>query len=238
MASRKEQKEALRREREAREQAAREAEHRRRLIGYAAGAGLVLVAIIAVVALLAGGGSGGSKAKAADVFPTGGSVPARKIQNLSRAAAAAGCKLQSVRATARMHTTNPAEGVRYSTNPPTSGRHYQIPADDGVYSKAPTDTQLVHPLEHGRVDIWVRPSAPNGARKTVRAIFDKEQGYQLLLVPRPNMPYELAATAWNRDPQPNGTGRLLGCPRVTPAAYDALRAFIDEHRGNGPEAIP
>ena len=49
---------------------------------------------------------------------------------------------------------------------------------------------------------------------------------------------KVAATAWNRDPEPGGTGRTLGCPRWNDGVIDALRAFRDEHRGKGPEPIP
>jgi hypothetical protein len=52
------------------------------------------------------------------------------------------------------------------------------------------------------------------------------------------MPFAVAATAWNADPQPLGTGRTLGCPEYNEKVLDALRAFRDEHRGNGPEPIP
>ena len=60
----------------------------------------------------------------------------------------------------------------------------------------------------------------------------------MVLVPRSNMPYQVAASAWNREPEPNGTGRLLVCERMTPEVFDALRTFRDEHRSNGPEPIP
>ncbi len=66
----------------------------------------------------------------------------------------------------------------------------------------------------------------------------REDDYQMVLVPRRNMPYDVAASAWSRDPEPNGTGRLLLCKRMTPEIFDALRTFRDEHRSNGPEAIP
>ena len=97
---------------------------------------------------------------------------------------------------------------------------------------------MVHSLEHGRVDIWFKPNAPRQARADLKATYDSEQGYQLLLIPRPNMPYQMAATAWGRDPEPLGTGYLLGCPKVDAKSMTALRAFIDEHRGNGPEPVP
>ena len=66
----------------------------------------------------------------------------------------------------------------------------------------------------------------------------EEDGYQTLLVPRSEMPFEVAATAWNRSPGPQGTGRLLGCADFSPDSYDTLRAFRDVQRGRGPEATP
>ena len=59
-----------------------------------------------------------------------------------------------------------------------------------------------------------------------------------MLTPRQDMPYAVAATAWNGEPGPAGTGRTLGCERWSDATIDALRAFRDEHRSQGPEAVP
>ena len=60
----------------------------------------------------------------------------------------------------------------------------------------------------------------------------------MLLIPRRNMPYDVAASAWNRNPTPNGTGRLLACPTYSAKVFDALRAFREANRSNGPEPIP
>lgn len=238
MASRKEQKERLRREREEREAAARAAERRRRLIGYGAAGGLVAIVVIVLGVLLvagAGGGDGGSGG--ADVLPEGGEVAAQRITDLDEAAAAAGCELESFRVKTRDHTADPAERIAYESDPPTSGKHYQTPAEDGQYSESPDVKELVHSLEHGRVIIWFKKSLPEAQRATLRALYD-EDVYQLIITPNETMKYAVAATAWNRDPVPNGTGRLLGCPRFTPEAVDAIRTFKDEHRSNGPEAVP
>jgi Protein of unknown function (DUF3105) len=237
VASRKEQKEKLRREREERERAAKEAERRRRLIGYGAAGALVLAALVALAVVFLGGGGGDDEA-VADLLPDGGSVPELRNTNLRSAAKAADCELESFRSDSRDHTASVDERVRYRTNPPAAGRHYQFPADDGEYSEAPTDSELVHSQEHGRVVIWFKPSLPESDRADLKALFDKEKGYQLLLVPRRNMPYAVAATAWSADPEPLGTGRLLGCKTLTNETWDALQNFIQEHRGNGPEPIP
>jgi Protein of unknown function (DUF3105) len=241
VASRKEQKEALRREREERERQALEAERRRRKVGYGAGGALALAAIVVVVVLLVAGGGGsgsGGGTKGAELLPSGGTVPTARTRDLKRAASAAGCQLKSYRAHSRGHITDIKQKVRYSSNPPTSGRHYYVPADDGAYSEAPPDVAAVHALEHGRIDIWFKPRLPKAKRAELKALFDEENGYQLLLMPRSKMPFELAATAWGRNPTPNGTGYLLGCPRMTDRSFDPLRAFIDAHRGQGPEPVP
>ena len=237
MASRKEQKEQLRREREEREAAARAAQRRKRLVGYGAGGAFALVAVIVLVALLAG--SGGSESDPAKgVLPGGGSVPDQKETDLADAVKAAGCELENFKGEAPEHTEDLAERIKYSSNPPTTGRHYIEPSEDGSYDEAPDPKQLLHAMEHGRVVIWFKRNLPTQQRANLKALFD-EDSYQMVLTPDPTkMTYEVAATAWNGEPKPNGTGRLLGCPRMNDDVFDALRAFKDEHRSNGLEPVP
>ncbi|HEX5979600.1 MAG TPA: DUF3105 domain-containing protein [Thermoleophilaceae bacterium] len=237
MARRKGEKEALRRERELREAEAKAAQRRKRLVGYGGG-GLLAIAAIAAIALLAAGGNGAEGQGGGDIFPEGGEVAEQSEFDLEAAAEAAGCELSSKRGTGVAdHTTTLDEKVDYQDNPPTNGRHYQIPAEDGLYHEAPTDEQLVHTLEHGRVIVWVKPSVSEEGRQAIRALFD-EDDYQMVVVPRSKMEPAIAATAWNRDPDPGGTGRTLACPRWSENVADAIRTFRDEHRSNGPEPIP
>jgi hypothetical protein len=199
---------------------------------------LALAALVVVVLLATGGGGGGgSDAAAAEVFPDGGSFPDQKIFEVAPAAKSAGCTLRTVKANSRAHTTALSTRVKYSTNPPTSGRHYAVPAQDGIYGKAPQDEELVHGMEHGRVIIWAKPSLPEDVRASLRALVE-DDSYQMFLVPRSKMPYAVAATAWDADPAPNGTGELLLCNEVNDKTYDALAAFRDEHRSQGPEPVP
>jgi hypothetical protein len=235
---RRDQKEALRREREAREQQARAAEQRKKMVGYGAAAAIAIIAVAVAILLLTGGEDAGSgPGNAGNVFPDGGSFPEQKVFDIGPAAKAAGCQLQTKKGTARGHTTSLSDRVKYNTNPPTTGRHYEIPAQDGIYGKAPQDEQLVHNMEHGRVIIWVKPSLPSKQRADIRAMVEDDP-YQMVLVPRRNMPYAVAATAWDADPAPNGTGELLLCNDVNDKTFDALQAFRDEHRSQGPEPIP
>jgi len=237
MSHRREQKEALRRERELREQQARAAQQRKRMVAYGA-AGMIAIVAVAVVILLATGGDAGSgPGNSGNVFPDGGSFPKQTIFDVGPAAKAAGCELITKKATSREHTTSLDKRVKYNSNPPTTGEHYQIPAQDGIYGEAPQDEQLVHTMEHGRVIIWVKPSLSENERADIRALVD-DDSYQMVLVPRRNMPYEVAATAWNANPAPNGTGRLMGCQKVNDKLFDALAAFRDENRSQGPEPVP
>lgn len=241
MSHRRDQKESLRRERERREAEAKAAEQRKRLVGIVGAVVLAVVAIavVVVVASGSGGGDGGSGVKGdKDIFPSGGSIPKQKVFDLSKAATAAGCELKSNKSVSRSHITDINTKVNYNTNPPNSGKHYFDPAQDGLYnSTPPPDVQLVHAQEHGRVVIWVKPSLAREDRQKVRALFD-EDSYQMIVVERKDMPYAIAATAWSADPTPLGTGRTMGCASWNDNVIDALRAFRDEHRSNGPEPIP
>ncbi|MEA2331855.1 MAG: hypothetical protein QOH58_1993 [Thermoleophilaceae bacterium] len=240
MSHRRDQKEALRRERELREQQARAAEQRKKMVGYGIAAAIAIAAVVVAIVLLTGGAdkAGSGPGDAGNVFPDGGSFPKQTVFDLAPAAKAAGCELRSKKGSGvATHTTDLSDRVKYNTNPPTTGRHYEIPADDGIYGKAPQDEQLVHNMEHGRVIIWVKPSLPEEQRAALTALV-KDDPYQMVLVPRRNMPYAVAATAWNADPPPGGTGRLLLCNEVNDKTFDALAAFRDEHRSQGPEPIP
>ena len=234
MSSRKEQKERLRQERLERERAAKEAQQRKRMVGYGAG-GVLAIAAVAVIGFLALSGGSGNASTA--VYPDGGSVPDQKTSNLTAAMKAAGCKQTEEKGTSRSHVTSINAKIKYRTNPPTDGSHYFQAADDGAYDNPPPDVQLVHNLEHGRVVVWFKRTLPKQARADLKAFLD-EDTYQMVLAPRQNMPYDIAASAWNRDPTPNGTGRLMSCPKYTPAVFDALRAFREANRSNGPEPVP
>jgi len=235
MASRKEQKEALRREREEREREVKAAQRRKRMVGYGVAAAMAAAAAIVVAVLALGGGDEG---KVAELLPSGGEVAEQQEFDLAAAAGAAGCELRDVKASGTAdHTTDLNERIKYNSNPPTTGRHFIEPVGDEAYGEAPTDEQLVHNLEHGRVVIWFKPGLSRDTRADLKALYD-EDTYQMVLAPRRNMPYEIAASAWNAEPAPNGTGRLITCDRADPELWDALRAFRDEHRSNGPEPIP
>src|SRR5687768_5551615 len=138
MASRKEQKEALRKERLEREQKAAQAAARKRLIGIVVASVLVLGIVGALAAVLLaggdddGGGSEGGGGGARISYPDGGEIPEQKEADLKVAAKAAGCKVETLEAQgAGEHTADPEEVIEYESEPPSIGRHYQEwPEDD------------------------------------------------------------------------------------------------------------
>jgi hypothetical protein len=230
MASRKEQKEKLRKERLERERAAAEAASRRRRMGYVAAGGLVAAVVIAVVVIaLAGGGSGGGSSAAASDWPSG-SIAKQKITDLQAAVNAAGCTYKTPAIEGRGHTTSENVRVKYKSEPPTSGRHWAIPSHDAAYSQTPYPYEgLVHALEHGRVIYWFKPSAPASVRGDLKKLYDEDKQLVLLTPDTRPMPYQVAASAW---------GRMVGCPTYNDKVPDAFRAFRDAYRLKGPEYFP
>jgi hypothetical protein len=227
MASRREEKEQRRLERLARERAQLEDARKRRLYSLVAGAVLLIAATVAVVvALAAGGGSGGSDSalgfsKTAKPSET---PPPEKITDLNEAAKAAGCTLKNPPIEGRTHVTSK---VKYHTNPPTSGNHYPIPQDDGVYTKTPPFTHLVHTLEHGRIEMQYAPSIDPKRLAQLGGLYNPDKSYTLLF-PNAQMPYELAITAW---------GHLAGCKKIDDATFDLIRDFKRRYLGTGPEPL-
>ena len=228
MSSRAEEKERRRQERLAAEQAAQKSADRRKRLGLVGG-GMRAAAIIVVVVLVvvAGGDDGGSD-------PQGGAaIPEQRIDNLSEAARAAGCRLQSPRIEGQGHTGEP---VRYRTNPPTSGDHDPNPAQDGVYEAGnpPDIEQSVHALEHGRILVQYKRGTPAARVSQLETLinedFKGESGYHMLLFEnQTNMPYAVAATAW---------GQSLTCDAWNDRIFDAIRAFRLQHTDKAPEFVP
>jgi len=237
MASRKEEKDRLRAEREAREQAAESAAQRKKLVGYGVGGILVIAAVVAVVFVLIGGG-GDSQGPIADgedgpvvAAPSTRTIPPPNpelVSDLEAAAEAANCRLASNPEEGTDHI-EPEVDVTYTANPPTSGDHLPVPAEDGAYTTAPDTRSLVHTLEHGRVVMQYSPDAPAEVSDQLQALFD-EDPYHMVLVPnQTNMPYAVAATMWNES---------IGCEQMNEEVFDAFRAFRDQFRDTGPENVP
>lgn len=237
MSSRKEQKEQLRKERLERQQAQAGAAQRKKLVGYGAAAVLGLAAIVAVVIAITAGGDdgGGGGAQTPDNAQAGAptvsygddaSIPEAAEFDLRAAARAAGCQLEDPRNEGADHVET---DVTYRANPPTSGNHHPVPTEDGAYTTAPKTENTVHSLEHGRINIQFSPDLPQPQIDQLKALFD-EDSYHMLLYPNgTDMPYQVAATTWDH---------ALVCEEFSPEVFDAIRAFKDQYRDQGPEFVP
>jgi hypothetical protein len=240
MASRKEQKEALRKERLEREQKAAQAAARKRLIGIVVASILVLGIVGALVAVVLaggdddGGGSSGGGGGATISYPDGGEIPAQQEANLAAAMKAAGCEEETVQQEgAGEHTTDVNEPIDYSSEPPSVGPHYQEWPEDNIFEEAPPVTSVVHTLEHGRVLIWLRPDLPEQQLAQFRALYE-EDPYHVIMLPREELKEPFAVTAWVGE----DTGHILRCNDVNDSTWDAIRAFKEKYRDKAPEFVP
>ena len=89
---------------------------------------------------------------------------------------------------------------------------------------------LVHPLEHGRIEVQYKPGTPASTVKQLEAFVGETDGYhELMFQNTTNMPSAVAATAW---------GHSLTCPQMNDKVFDALRTFRTAYIDKGPEAVP
>ncbi len=204
----------------------------RLIIGYAI-ASTVVLAAAAVILVLASGGDGTAKGSAhinlnAEIGSTnaiqpddraGTPPPPVTVASLKDAAKQAGCVLK-LRLPDEGHNHIPVGSPPpgYKTNPPTSGDHVEPPYQqaDGAYSEMPAEIDIVHSLEHGRLEVQYSPDLPEGDQLALKGLYDTMYGATLLF-PNDKMPYAVAAATWTN---------LLGCPTYKgDITLDAIRAF-------------
>jgi Protein of unknown function (DUF3105) len=234
---RQEEKQRRREEREAREKAEKARAARRQRMQLALG-GVVAVAAIAVVVLLVtgtvGGGGDGDDTAASPPEPASNvTIPEQVIGDVNEAAKAAGCTLKHPEIEGQTHEERDFTAADYKANPPTSGNHFPTWADDGVYAtgQVPQLGQLVHTLEHGRINVQYKPGTPSETVDQLTALLaEMEDGYHLLLYENPSeMDAQVAATTW---------GHSLTCPEMNDKVFDAIRTFRNEYIDTGPENVP
>jgi hypothetical protein len=238
VASRQEEKEQRRQERLAREEAARKASARRKRLQYVFGGllGLAVVGgILAVLAIgLGGGSSSGGTGTPTDASNASASIklPEQKTGDLKAAAKAAGCTLTNPPIEGSTHETKEFTPSDYKTNPPTSGNHNPDWYQDGIYNPGDTPRlgMLVHPLEHGRIEVQYKPGTAADVVTKLEAFVGETDGYHELMFQNTTaMPSQVAATAW---------GHSLTCPAMNDQVFDALRTFRTSYIDKGPEAVP
>ena len=250
--SSKQERERRRLERLEAEKREAAAERRRLILGYAVAGVLTLAVVVGIVIVIAGSGDGDEVTvdgeelpEAARIEVQSGSVngfapdgregtppPAVQQGDLEIAAREAGCELDlDLPDEGNTHLRPNQEPPDYETDPPTSGNHIVPPRQqaDGAYSEYPDPVFTVHSLEHGRIAIQYSPELPEDQQLELKGLFDEDPD-GVLLFPNPELPFDVAATAWTQ---------MIGCPTYEgQATLDALRAFRDTLRGQGPEPVP
>jgi hypothetical protein len=228
---REEERERLRQARQERERTQAGSERRRLMIGYGIAGAIGLAVVIAIVVLIVSAASKNDSGEAHIVQATGSTngiqpderegtnPPPPKVTNLQAAAKKADCDLRlHLKNEGRSHIPPTAATPEYGTNPPTSGNHVEPPYQqaDGAYSEMPQEIDIVHSLEHGRLEIQYSPDLPESAQLELIGLYDTMYGATLLF-PNTNMPYEVAATTWTN---------LIGCNKNKGAiTLDAIRDF-------------
>jgi hypothetical protein len=248
----REERERRRTERLAAERREAAAERRRLLIGYAVAGALGLAVIVGIVIVIAGSDGGGGDGPSVDgedlpaaahIEPQSGFLhgyspdgregttpPPLEQGDLATAAKAAGCELQlDLEEEGNTHITKRDDAPEYESNPPTSGNHWPEQLADGAYEETPDPIYSVHALEHGRIAIQYSPDLSEDEQLELKGLFDEDFD-GMLLFPNSDMPYDVAATAWNQ---------MIGCETYEGGpTLDALRDFRDRYRGQGPENVP
>lgn len=232
-------RERLRQERIEAEQKDARGGNNRLIATYAIVSTVVLAAAVLVFILVSGGGDDSGSGEAHinvnqamgntnGVQPDerAGIVPARtKVFDLDQAAKAAGCKVElQLEDEGSEHLPQNSPLPNYKTNPPTSGNHVEPPYQqaDGAYSKEPSELDVVHSLEHGRMAIEYSPDLPEKAQLELKGLYDTMYGATLLF-PNSKIPYDVSAATWTN---------LIGCKTYKGAAtLDAIRAFGRETWG-------
>jgi hypothetical protein len=232
MASRQEEKEVRRRARLEQEAADRKAAARQKRLQLLGGGVLGLGVIAAVViVLLTGGGSSAEDGDVRAVAANLPTLPGQQETNIEAAVKAAGCELQHPADEGRGHENRAFTPADYKTNPPTSGTHFPAAAQDGIYDPGnePELGELVHSLEHGRINVQYAPGTAKADRDRLEAFVAENGGYHMLLYQNPTkMPYKFAVTAWDQ---------LLGCNELTDKTWDAFRTFRDRYVDKAPEKV-
>ena len=235
MSSRQEEKERRRQERLAAEQASQRSQARKKRIQLVLGA-LLAAALVAgiVVAVMASGGGDDDEAESGAIeAPPGVTLPPPEEGDLDKAAKAAGCDLVHAKYEGAGHEEREFKASDFQTNPPTSGTHFPTWYEDGIYDpgNVPELGQLVHTLEHGRINLQYKPGTSKAIVDQLTAFAaESNGGYHILLYENTTeMPYQIAATAWTQ---------LLGCNEVNDKTWDALRTFTSRYIDQGPEKVP
>ena len=186
MSSRQEEKERRRKERLEREQAEAKRAARRKRMQLAFG-GLLAVAAIAgivVAVLISTGGDDGGPSKHGRRAPRTVKMPEQADLRHQGGREGGGLHAQQPRLRGRQPRAEDVQGVRLQDEPADVGQPHPDWYEDGIYAPGdiPELGKLVHPLEHGRIEIQYKKGTPKATVDQLEALLaDSEDGYHMLL---------------------------------------------------------
>ncbi len=246
MADRREEKERLREIREEAEKREASEQRRKLLVGYGV-AGVLAAAVVAgILALVLAGGGSEAKGNAHIVSDSLGATTTQNLKpderagtktkagllataaKLPAAAKAAKCVLRNPKDEGSTHLLPSQPTPKYGSDPPTSGNHDPVPLANGVYESPITNFRhAVHTLEHGRVEIEYQSNLPEADQLKLKGVVD-EDFRDVVMFQNDKSQWQVSVAAW---------GHYLGCKTYNDKVLDAIRAFRDKYRGNGPESV-
>lgn len=120
------------------------------------------------------------------------------------------------------HLLPGAPEPEYSSDPPTSGPHLAGEVRGGALRQPLSRPSQVSVLERGGIVVQYR-DLDGAARRRLESL----AGPDVVAAPNPGLHDDVVATAWRRR---------LTCSRAGEAEVAALEAFVEAHRGRGPES--
>ena len=146
--------------------------------------------------------------------------PAIQFGDLAESAEQANCQLRTnlpdegtfTSLTASRWSTRRLLRPPATTTRPDLGRRLTTPVTSDT-SSSPNIRNAVHSMEHGRVEIHYKPSLPEDQQLALKGVFDEDSD-GMLLFPDPDMPDDVAITAWRN---------IVVCPSYDPLVLDVIR---------------
>ena len=206
-------------ERLAAEQAAAASERRRLMLGYVVAGALTLAVVVGLVIVLPSGGDddqpgrrrgdprgrphpGQERLPARRRRPTAARARRRRRSqqgDLEVAAEEAGCELAARPRGRGQHPHHQGErDPRLQDRPADLGQPQPASSSPTApTARCPSPGDFVHSLEHGRIEIQYSPDLSEEDQLALKGVFD-EAPDGVLLFPNPEMPYDVAVTAWTQ----------------------------------------
>jgi hypothetical protein len=114
-----------------------------------------------------------------------------------------------------------------AADPLAGATSHEAPAGPGVYERAPSTGRLAAALRDGAVVVRYRPGLDDALVERLEDLHAAVPRGTIVVPDPTRMRFEVAIAAYRR---------VLGCPRLTTRAFDAIRLFRGRFLGSGPRS--